>query len=885
MDAALNQPIEQGTVRVLAMPDSTFVTGTVTTLDGTFTINLDKAPYLLSISYIGYETLWQEVELSEAVPSVDLGVILMDEAGIMLSESVVVGKLPGMIIKQDTVEFQPDAYKTTPNAVVDDLLKKLPGVEIDSDGRILVNGQEVTKIMIDGEEFFGNDPSKVSANLPVEVIERLQVLEKKSDLEEQTGIDDGERQYVINLSIKPEKKKGMFGLVMGGVGNLERYEGRVMLNKFGDRKQLTLLASSNNTNNLSLADMPQESNKELSSLMGWGGQRGISTIHNAGLNINNKYGGNDKDNSLQVSANVMWSNFVRDEERTSNRENYMATTYNRVEQEQTNTLYGNQITANSRVVYYLTSKTNFYFTPTITYRTRSTYTDATYNTYDVDTLQMYHGVLDNQYEESYYTLSGTLTGAHSFEKRGRRLSASVSGSLSSSDGDTHNQTDLIKYDTSTGLEKNTTLSDDIDNKVSRSNNYKLRLLYTEPITTKLRLQFTYQFTRAYSDADKVSTEYDEDLGEQVQDDVNTNRFESIYYTHRFETGIRHYFDNLNYSLGLYFEPASLVGTSYLVDSLPSTFTKELFNISPYGTLTWAMSEENSLKITYRSFTRQPGVWQLQPGATTSNPTYVRMGNPDLSPQLYNTLKIKYNNYNRETQQSVVVTGTANIISDYITYTTEYDDSTGVSTSTPINVDGVWNAEGTLLFNTPLGNSPFRLATFSKGKFSRSIGYVKVTNDDGSYSNIRSTSDNYIAQQRLKLSYISDFIEVGGTTELIYNYATHSLLDNLNIDAWTSLNRAEVVVRFPYDITWNNSYEYLIRNGYGGDMDEPQHILNSDVSMPVTRNKKGVLNIKLCDILGQRSIINRTVSSTYIEDYAYNTLSQYGMVSFSYNISP
>ena len=207
-DAALKIPVEMATVRLSRLPDSTFISGTASDKDGLFKLSeLVPGKYFIHITYLGYQPVYKNIEIKALSDRVDLGRLVLYSADTQLREAVVVGKQPGVMVNNDTLEYSPTAFRTTKNAVIEDLLKKLPGVEIDEEGKILVNGQEITQVMVDGKEFFGNDPKVATKNLPVDMIERLQVVEKKSDMEELTGIDDGNRQYIINLKVKRDKKR------------------------------------------------------------------------------------------------------------------------------------------------------------------------------------------------------------------------------------------------------------------------------------------------------------------------------------------------------------------------------------------------------------------------------------------------------------------------------------------------------------------------------------------------------------------------------------------------------------------------------------------------------------------------------------------------------
>ena len=218
------EPMMQATVRLLAAKDSTYINGLKTKNDGSFVLaGVKSGKYIVEASYLGYNNMFVDVTVGSA--NVNLKPIVLNESSIMLQEVSVTGVKTQIKVSEDTVEYNSDSYKTQPNAVVEDLLKRLPGVEVDSDGKITANGKEVSKILIDGKEFFSDDPKVASKNLPVEMIEKLQVVDRKSDLARLTGVDDGEDETVINLSVKKNMKNGYFGTIEGGYGTDKRYLG------------------------------------------------------------------------------------------------------------------------------------------------------------------------------------------------------------------------------------------------------------------------------------------------------------------------------------------------------------------------------------------------------------------------------------------------------------------------------------------------------------------------------------------------------------------------------------------------------------------------------------------------------------------------------------
>ena len=223
IEEGTNEPIEQATVRLLSVKDSSMIGGVATSRNGGFVLkNIKNGSYLLHVSFVGFDPLYQPLRITGKTNPVKLGKLALADGSILLGEAVVVGKAPEVTVRNDTMEYNADSYKTTEGSMLEDLLKKMPGVEVSSEGKITVNGKEIKKVLIDGKEFFSDDPKVASKNLPSKMIDKVQVLDKLSDMAKMTGFDDGEEETVINLTVKPGMKQGWFGNAFAGYGSEDR---------------------------------------------------------------------------------------------------------------------------------------------------------------------------------------------------------------------------------------------------------------------------------------------------------------------------------------------------------------------------------------------------------------------------------------------------------------------------------------------------------------------------------------------------------------------------------------------------------------------------------------------------------------------------------------
>ena len=287
VDTETNQPVPFATVRLLALPDSTLLGGGATDAIGKFQLSVSvptvtKAKsLLLQVSYIGYKPVFHPISISRKSTSYELGNINLTPESYALDEAVVVGQAPMAVTEGDTTVFNASAYRTPEGSMLEELVKQLPGSEIDADGKLLIHGKEVKKILVDGKEFFSDDPKAALKNLPVEMVEKLKAYERQSDLARLTGIDDGEEEMILDLSVKKNMKRGWMENFMGGYGSKDRYELANTLNRFRENSQLTIIGNLNNTNNQGFSELQNESSSSTGNIRN---RMGLTTSRSLGLN-------------------------------------------------------------------------------------------------------------------------------------------------------------------------------------------------------------------------------------------------------------------------------------------------------------------------------------------------------------------------------------------------------------------------------------------------------------------------------------------------------------------------------------------------------------------------------------------------------------------------
>jgi hypothetical protein len=352
----LSSPLPSSTIMLLNSKDSTLVNFGVSDAKGNFEIkNVNKGDYLLKVTFVGYMPHTQRVTAPTGGSVLELGLIKMKPLTKELESVIVLGEKAPVTVKRDTIEFNAGSFKTNANATVEDLLKKLPGVEVETDGTVRAQGEEVQRVTVDGREFFGRDPKLATRNLPADAIDKVQVFNKKSDQAVFTGIDDGQSEKTINLELKEEKRNGAFGTMMGGVGTEDRFQARASINRFSKGQQLSFLGMGNNINEqgFSIDDYMNFSGGSQQMMSGgriqlsfgsdnqsgvplnFGGRpNGIMTTYGGGVNFNK-----DLSKKTKLSTSYFYNHIDQDIIKSLDRLNYLPTgnyTFNQKSKQQTN---------------------------------------------------------------------------------------------------------------------------------------------------------------------------------------------------------------------------------------------------------------------------------------------------------------------------------------------------------------------------------------------------------------------------------------------------------------------------------------------------------------------------------------------------------------------
>lgn len=875
-DQTTGEGLIQASVRVLSARDSSLVKGAVTNASGRFTVeNLNSGKYIVEASYVGYSPEYRNVNIGK--DDVRLKAFELTESSVMLKEAVVTGIRTPMKVMEDTVEFNADSYKTQPNAVVEDLLKRLPGVEVDSDGKITANGKEVKKILLDGKEFFSDDPTVASRNLPVDMVEKLQVVDRKSDLARLTGVDDGEDETVINLTVKKNMKNGWFGNVEGGYGTDNRYKGNFTINRFWNGNQITFLGAANNINEPGFADGAAGRFRR------FGGSNGITDSQSFGINFNV-----GKEEIFRVGGNILYSHTDRDTRTTSERQYLFVDSSSTTSSRKLSRDRGHNFRADFRVQWNPDSFNTLEFRPNISLNYNNSTSRDSSSTFagDARRTEVTRSINNANSKGHSFEFGGRLIFNHSFAShRGRSFSVMLNYRMSNvrENADTYSRNRFYLFNDSTDL------YDQYADNHTWSNNVSARLSWTEPLGDVKKGNFltvAYNFSYRWNNADKLTYDHpitfpDGWLGDPVIDPdlvFNTelsNRFRNDYMSQDVRVGYRHVNKTTNLDVGVSVLP-QMSQSRNLIDSNKDIPRRNVVNFAPFLRYRYKFGSNRSLNMNYNGRSTQPSMAQLQPVADMSDPLRIVIGNPDLLPTFNHNLRIRFQDFNPEQQRSVMAMVDAQYQQNSIVSKTTFSPETGGQITEYENVNGVWSVRGMNMFSMPLPRN--KAFTFNNHIF------VSYSNSVGFNNGLKNRSGSFMVGESFGFAWRPDNLEF----ELRPNYNFQNVANTLQTGSNRTVHRYGgsfyATYNIPTGIVVSTDLNYSATAGYSDGYDTRTWMWNASLSYQFLKNRAAAVTLRAYDILGQRSAVWRNVTANYIDDTRYNSLTRYVMLSFSYKFN-
>ncbi|MBQ9076694.1 MAG: TonB-dependent receptor [Muribaculaceae bacterium] len=868
------EPLVEATVKLLSARDSAFVKGTTADSRGRFRISgVNPGKYIVQCTYIGYNTAYSNVTVGD--DPVRVKPIVMGESSVMLGETTVVGVKTQVKVMEDTVEFNADSYKTQPNAVVEDLLKRLPGVEVDSDGKITANGKEVTKILIDGKEFFSDDPKVASKNLPVEMVDKLQVVDRKSDLARLTGVDDGEDETVINLTVKKGMKNGWFGHAEAGYGTDDRYKASFNVNRFWNDNQITFLGNANNINELGFTDGNGQRFRR------FGGDNGINSSQSFGVNFNV-----GKDDKFRAGGDVMYSHSDKDTRTTQERQYLFTDSTSFAKTGKDTRDKGHNIRGDFRIKWDIDSFNVIEFRPKFSVNMNdSESVDSTLTlagTGDKVNRSFNRGDSDG----NSFEFGGELVYNHKFRSRpGRSYSLQLRYNLSNvtEDQNSYAFNQFFLLDSIDVLDQFT------DN-YTWSNMVQARATWTEPLGDVKNgrfLTFSYRVQYKWNNADRLVYDHPVyfpegnmdgipviDYSGQLFNDTLSNSFRNNFFNQDIRLGFKQVRKTYTVDVGVSFTP-SMSRSRDLINSRRNIPTRWVWNYAPYLRYRYKLGKNRSINVNYRGRTSEPSMTQLQPVADTSDPLRIVVGNPDLDPTFTHNVRLRFQDFNPEAQRSIMVMADAQVAQNSIISRTSFNPETGGQVTTYTNVNGVWNARLMNMVSMPFRNKSWQFTNNIFTNYSATVGY-----NNGK----RNRSGAFMVSESFSIAFRPDNVEL--ELRPFYNLQTtrNSVQTGSNRDVHTYGGRFNGAYYTPFGLSFNTDVSFSATEGYSAGYDTKQWLWNAQVSYQFLKGRSATVAVKVYDLLQQKSNIRRTVTANYIDDINYNALTRYFMVTFAYKFN-
>ena len=890
-DTIARQPVTSATITLMQKKDSSLISFTMTDNNGKFELTgIQNGEFRLLMTHVNYHSSSLVFKIDDEHKTIDLGRIIMNDRAKVLSEVTVTSEAPPVTLVGDTVQYNAGSFKTQPNANVEDLLKKLPGVKVEKDGTVKAQGEKVQKVLVDGKEFFGNDPKVATKNLPADAIDKVQVYDKLSDQAQLTGFDDGNSEKTINLKLKKDKKKGAFGKINAGVGTDDRYQGKFNVNSFKGARQLSVIGMGNNTNaegfsfmdilnftgalsqlknggniNLSIND-----NDPLSGLLG-GNNSGINTTFGGGVNYNNIIG-----TKTDFQSNYFYSRF--NPNRISNIVRQYFSPANIYNQNSYTDNLNNNHRLNLNADYQIDSFTSLKITPSFSYQKTKNKAVSDYNTLSEQGIVINDGNSNNLVNTEGYNLNTNILFRKRFHKKGRTFSLNVLTNLNSSEGDGSLKSITSFFDPNSS-QRNFDSINQINNTESDLKGYNAKAVYTEPVFKKSLLEFSIGKSNTISTSSK--TTYDYNKGNGKYDLINpwlTNDYKNFYDYVNTGLRFRKQAKTYNYSVGLSWQQSDLEGK--VIGSLKdSTLRKRFSDLLPNARFQYYFSKLKNILVNYSSSTNQPTVSQLQPVPDNSNPLYIKLGNPNLKQEYMSTLRVNASFVNPYKNRNFFIFLTAQQTNNKIV---SYDkiNELGVDSVRPVNVNGVYNLNGTVSWGFPV--------RFLKGSLdiSSNIAYDKGKQLVGDAVNkIQVNKINTITlgpQVRLDIN-ATEKLNLSLTSGLNYSRSGYSIESARNSTFINQEYSGAIDWQLPKGFFISSDLNYSIYN-YMSGFNTTVPLWNASISKQMLHFNRGELKFAVNDILNKNVHINHNSNQNYIEDSRVNSLRRFFLLSFTYSLS-
>lgn len=866
-------PVDYASVSIKRLSDSTNVGGASTSANGTFTINgLTPGKYRLYIAYLGFKTINKDFELSTPNSSINFGTLIMEDGGITLNSVEIKGQTPPVVIKKDTLEFNASTIKVKENAVVEDLLKKLPGVDVSKDGSISTQGESIKRVRVDGKDFMGSDPLLATRNLPADMVDKIQIIDDMSEQAKFSGVDDGNREKIINITTKKDKKKGYFGNSTLGYGTDDRYDVNLNVNKFDNNQQFSLIGQFNNINKQNFGGGVSGGGGGGGRMFQFGGgggtQAGITTTNAAGLNFADVY-----DDQTTLNGSYFFNKTSLFNTNNSFTQNLLGntTTTNKSDLNSTTERLNHRL--NFTIDTKLDSNTSIRVQPSISYSENTGNSLSHYNRSLLTTNTI--GTQNFETNSNTPSISNSLLIRKKFKRRGRTLSLNLNTNINDSDADNIN---YILDKTTFGSTVTQKLTNQLNDNNSHSLNNTARLVYTEPLSKTLNIEFNYQngysidnIERGVYNFNNATQQFD------VKDLTYSNEFENTTITNSAGFSFSKTAKKYTWNLGLAVQTTDRKNVN---ETKGTVLNQNFTNLTPQAQFRYNFSNTKRFNIRYNGRTQQPSINQIQPIPDNTNTQSILLGNPDLKPAFVNSLFMFYNNFDFASYRTLFIGAFINqsfnaIAASQSLITNTADINYGKIATNFVNVDGNFSANVFGNLSQPIikGNK-LNLQINANGSFSKNTNFT---------SGLENITKDYSLTNGYKFVSNLDKLDLIAGISGTLNRSTYSAAPAGNTKYYTLAPNIDISYLFPGNIRLQADVTYNKVTGRGAGFDTDFTLVNSYISRQFFKNR-GTFKVAAYDLFNQNTGISRTSGNNTITDVNFNVLKRYYMFSFTYSLN-
>ena len=872
-------PLESATVFVERLSDSTLVSYTISDREGNFTIaGSDSSDSLrLAGSFAGYTPLNTLVVLNPRTKNI--GTVKMAVATNELDEVTVVANRAPVTVKTDTLEFNAASFNTRQDANLEDVMKKLPGVEVDAQGNITVNGKPVSRILVNGKEFFGNDPKIATKNLPKEIIDKIQVVDTKTKTEEFTGKAGNPDDKTINITIQEDKNRGYFARATAGGGTDERYELSGIGNYFKDELRVSVLASSNNINSSGF------SFDEVYDMMGRGGVRRMSFNSNGGFSINgNSFGmgggitksetagfnfTNEWDEKYELNADYFFGRNDTETRSVVERETFLPEGTFFTNSVSSGNMVNDSHRANANFEVEFDTLTRISIRPSL--QINDGFSRRTRDSERTDPANVINTATQDNEELHSTDFSNRIDFIKKFGSRGAYVQVEFRNSNNKQENQNNFFSERLFYEDE--VLQNADVRDQFIDETNQRDEYSLGLTQRSVLKDKLFLDLSYEYRTEKSHNERSVYDFSEETGGYTSfNDTLSNAFEVHSIKHIPNVGLNYERTKWRTSFNVGLLNTSLDSENFIAET---GLEKDFNNLYLSSNIRYEIKRGSSLYLYYNTDTNIPSIRQLQPVEDITDPLNVIVGNPNLDPAFSHRVNFGYHNFDFATRSGISTYGSLTVTQDQVVPFTITEGL--LSRTTYTNVDGTIDAN--------LGSSYNKRYKKEQTEFSYRLGASLGYGRQVGFTNLRKfNADRYSLRPTIRLGYsYNELIEFNPRYELSYVLTNYDINMGREEEFTNHTIGLEATTYWPENVVFGNDFSYNYFGNVAPGFDPTAILWNMSLGYQFL-DDDATLKIKVYDLLNENVSTSRTTGQDFVEDRQELILEQYFMLSFTYKLS-